>query len=563
MSTIEKRDEAIDLARYKQAAEEIETGNRDDALWYKAFADGGGDENATKAAYIRLRVEQLRRAAVAASAVRVTATQPSPAYTPATSTARPKPNGAKSLYDVLGIAQGANDEQILAGYQTQKNILDARENQDAETKNSLIFIQHAKEVLLDPAKRAAYDARITAEAAQPEKVGREKSSGSRPTSASEPLNNRDLYAAYLGEKNQDYYLNRFEEFDRRGDGIHASLNPNAILFFGLWTLYRKMYGWFLINVIAFVILSAVSAIIWEVVWKIRTAPPYLLLLYFVLMGVFADTLYHKHVKKKIAAAKTIARNDNELIESLKRKGGIHAWVIWVVLATFIIGIIAAIAIPAYSDYTKKAKAQIGGNVPQATRELPNPLGQGVSYDQNDPPFKEANSLYAAGKYTEAIEIWHPLAEQGNARAQYAMGAMYSQGKGVAENHQEAVKWYRLAAEQGHAKAQLFLGMAYAQGQGVIEDKQEAVKWYRLAAKQGNSDAQGLLGLAYDFGSVPLDKIKAHMWYSIAAAIDTDARSAQNQRENRDRIERVMSPNDITRSQQMARECMNSNYENCD
>lgn len=395
MSTIEKRDEAIDLARYKQAAEEIETGNRDDALWYKAFAEGGGDENATKATYIRLRVEQLRRAAVAASAVRVTATQPSPAYTPAIPTAKPKPNGAKSLYDVLVIAQDASDEEILAAYQKQIASLYAQDNQDAEAKNKLIFLQHAKEVLLDPTKRAAYDARIKAEATQPEKTGRVITPGSRPTSASEPLNNRDLYAAYLGEKNQDYYLNRFEEFDRRGDGIHASLNPNAILFFGLWTLYRKMYGWFLINVIAFVILSVVSAIIWEVVWKIRTAPPYLLLLYFVLMGVFADTLYHKHVKKKIAAAKTIARNDNELIESLKRKGGIHAWVIWAVLATFIIGIIAAIAIPAYSDYTKKAKA-VGARptIEQPVVEQPaaNPPANDQLSKMEQPSVEQAKSM---------------------------------------------------------------------------------------------------------------------------------------------------------------------------
>lgn len=215
MSTIEKRDEAIDLARDKQAAEEIETGNREDALWYKAFAEGGGDENATKAAYIRLRVEQLRRAAIAASAVRDTATQSNPAYTSATPTAKPKPNGAKNLYDLLGITQGASNEQILAGYQLQKWELEAQENKDTETNKKLIIIEHAKKVLLDPVRRAAYDARITAEAAQPEKVGREKSSGSKPTSASEPLSNRDLYAAYLGEKNQDYYLNKFEEFDRR------------------------------------------------------------------------------------------------------------------------------------------------------------------------------------------------------------------------------------------------------------------------------------------------------------------------------------------------------------
>jgi len=356
LSTIEKRDEAIDLARYKQAAEEIENGSRDEALWYKAFAEGSGDDKATKAAYIRLRVEQLRRTAVAASAVRVTATQPSPAYTPATPTVKPKPNGAKNLYDVLSITQDASNEQILAGYQTQKSILDARENQDAETKNSLIFIQHAKEVLLDPAKRAAYDARITAEAAQPEKIGREKSAGSRPASASEPLSNQDLYAAYLGEKNQDYYLKKFEKFDQQGDGMHASFNWPALLF-GVWPLYRKMYGWFFV----FLGIAFLAGIVdwWVVISKMPSLsmlPTIISITYWIFFTAYVNSLYHKHVKKKIAVAQPIARNDTELLKILRKEGGVHAWVIWVFLAIFIIGIIASIVIPAYSDKTKNAKA---------------------------------------------------------------------------------------------------------------------------------------------------------------------------------------------------------------
>lgn len=147
-TSIEKNDETIDLARYKQAAEEIETGNRDDALWYKAFADKGGEENATKAAYIRLRVEQLRRETVVPAAVKVTSTHA--AQTTLT----------KTLYGVLGIARNASNEQILAGYQKQTAIIESQINQDAETKKRLWTILHAKVVLLDPVKRADYDAKI-------------------------------------------------------------------------------------------------------------------------------------------------------------------------------------------------------------------------------------------------------------------------------------------------------------------------------------------------------------------------------------------------------------------
>jgi|GEM_PF-3877794 len=61
-------DESIDLARFQQAAKELESGEKEEALWFKAFAEANGNEQATKAAYIRLRVEQLRRYAVAAAA---------------------------------------------------------------------------------------------------------------------------------------------------------------------------------------------------------------------------------------------------------------------------------------------------------------------------------------------------------------------------------------------------------------------------------------------------------------------------------------------------------------
>ena len=51
-----------------------------------------------------------------------------------------------------------------------------------------------------------------------------------------------------------------------------------------------------------------------------------------------------------------------------------------------------------------------------------------------------------------IEETKKEAEQGDARAQFNLGFMYADGRGVAQNDTEAVKWYRLAADQGHATA---------------------------------------------------------------------------------------------------------------
>jgi len=59
----------------------------------------------------------------------------------------------------------------------------------------------------------------------------------------------------------------------------------------------------------------------------------------------------------------------------------------------------------------------------------------------------------SGDYTTALREWTPLAEQGDASAQYNLGLMYYNGYGVLKNDKTAVKWYTLAAEQGDADAQ--------------------------------------------------------------------------------------------------------------
>ena len=62
-----------------------------------------------------------------------------------------------------------------------------------------------------------------------------------------------------------------------------------------------------------------------------------------------------------------------------------------------------------------------------------------------------------GDYAAALREWTPLAEQGDAEAQYNLGVMYYKGDGVSQDYQTAAKWFRLAAEQGDAKAQFVLG----------------------------------------------------------------------------------------------------------
>ena len=86
---------------------------------------------------------------------------------------------------------------------------------------------------------------------------------------------------------------------------------------------------------------------------------------------------------------------------------------------------------------------------------------------------DARTAYDKGDYEEALEIWRSLADQGNAKAQFNLGLMYDNGRGVTQDDKEAVKWYKLAANQGNAKAQFNLGVMYDNGEGVTQDDKEA------------------------------------------------------------------------------------------
>jgi len=68
-----------------------------------------------------------------------------------------------------------------------------------------------------------------------------------------------------------------------------------------------------------------------------------------------------------------------------------------------------------------------------------------------------------GDFVTALKELKPLAEQGNAGAQYNLALMYNNGDGVTQNYKIAVKWYELAAAQGIVDAQYNLGWMYDRG----------------------------------------------------------------------------------------------------
>ncbi|HEX8125807.1 MAG TPA: SPOR domain-containing protein [Allosphingosinicella sp.] len=97
--------------------------------------------------------------------------------------------------------------------------------------------------------------------------------------------------------------------------------------------------------------------------------------------------------------------------------------------------------------------------------------------------------WSRGDYAGAVAQWRPLAEAGNADAQFNLGQAYKLGRGVPANAATAQSWYQKAARQGHEQAQVNVGLLlYNSGR-----RQEALPWIRKAVELGDPRAQYILG----------------------------------------------------------------------
>ena len=137
-------------------------------------------------------------------------------------------------------------------------------------------------------------------------------------------------------------------------------------------------------------------------------------------------------------------------------------------------------------------------------------------------FAKGSAAYESGDYATALKEWTPLAEQGDADAQFNLGVMYNNGKGVIQDYKTAVKWYTLSAEQGDVMAQKNLSINFALGRGVIEDNVYAHMWANIARSNGNESAQEVLDI----------------------------------------LVKRMTPSQVEKAQDLARECVKKNYKGC-
>ena len=107
----------------------------------------------------------------------------------------------------------------------------------------------------------------------------------------------------------------------------------------------------------------------------------------------------------------------------------------------------------------------------------------------------AYEAYEAGDHEAALAIWSPLAQQGIARAQTAVGACFAYGQGVERDDALAVRWFRLAAEAGDAAGRRNLALCY-QAFPVLEERA------RQLAGSMSGGQQQMLAIARAIMSAP-------------------------------------------------------------
>jgi len=174
----------------------------------------------------------------------------------------------------------------------------------------------------------------------------------------------EMYRAFIGPEKSSYYLPLFSQFDLKNGGS-TSWNWPAAFITQLWMLYKGMFLW---GFLWYPILGGIASFLIALPFVAagnEGAEALSYLAYFVVsvvvMGLYSNKIYHGHVKKKIEKSGKLGLSAQERKEWLIRKGSSNFVFVFVLILFLvsIIGILAAIAIPAYQDYTNRAKVSVG------------------------------------------------------------------------------------------------------------------------------------------------------------------------------------------------------------
>ncbi len=147
---------------------------------------------------------------------------------------------------------------------------------------------------------------------------------------------------------------------------------------------------------------------------------------------------------------------------------------------------------------------------------------------------EIAAIYTEGRavkqdFKAAATWFERTAAQGFAPSQYRLGSLYENGNGVPKDLTQAKLWYQRAAEAGNRMSMHNLAALYAGGQLGKQEFESAAKWFEEAASRGLTDSQFNLGMLYARGlGVPQSLEQSYKWFALAATSgDKDAAKSRD------------------------------------
>lgn len=193
------------------------------------------------------------------------------------------------------------------------------------------------------------------------------SSASRQSTTSpEKFEKNEFYKAALGPKNQTYFIGKFQNFDR--SGIAGFSWPGVGQFFAgvFWLFYRRMPINAAMYLVLPVLLSALTLITSALLGSEDEVNVLLILIlnislfiaFWLYLPARMNAMYYNSINNKIRNAQLQSNELAGQLAILKKNGGTTSAVLWLVLI-LIIGAWVAIALPAYQDYTRRARIAEG------------------------------------------------------------------------------------------------------------------------------------------------------------------------------------------------------------